>query len=166
MAQNDDRIIYINAENLKKKIMSQDTGLITGITIGVLLVIVAIVLLVVVKEGKGSIVFLLGAFLTILVGILLIYIDSRNALKSINKRIKNIKTTMFNDMESVECPLYFTKIYNNELGIFECTNPHKITNIGETSPLSAVPAGVKNLQDDITTNDPDPRYPWPVYLAT
>lgn len=152
----------MNLEVLKKRIAAQDTGMLVGISVAAVAILVGGVFVIVSKEGKLELILLTFGLVITMVSLLIIHLETAGQLRKVDERIARYKSTYYEDIKRVQCPLHFTKTFNYDTNVFECVNTHGIIDPNDPKqPLANVSVG----SYDTMENGIRDKYPYPHFLA-
>lgn len=158
----DDRIFYVNLEALKSRLKSQDTGMIAGISVAGAFALVLGVFVIVAKEGKFELAIATTGMVVAMVSVLIIYIDNKGQINKIEERVQKYKTTYYDEISKVECPVHFVKKWDDATGRVVCSNNLNV------QPASGSPALITDATPEdfsAMTAEQREKYPFPFFLA-
>lgn len=157
----EDKAFYVNLEVLRKRLLSQDNGMIAGISVTAVAVLVGGILVIVSKSGKLELGLLTFGLVICMVSVLILHLDAKSQLRGIDDRVARYRTQYYDDINNVQCPLHFTKAFNYATNVFECLNTNRIKHPANASQeLPKVEAGKHRGASPEAS-----IYPYPFYAA-
>lgn len=149
----EDKMFYVNLSLLRDKVKSYDAFTVSAIAAAGLVTLMAVGVMTVTRKGLLTMGFVLFTLITLFVMMVLLFFDSRETAQGIEKQIQAMKTKYYDDIQALECPMFFTKQFKPETRTFMCENTDAIRD-GEDAlqPVRPKP------------DSPDAAYPWAVVV--